>query len=182
MQATGLDPTKALLNIARTQDPDGTYIEGTAEALPFADAQFDVCVFYLSLIDIPDLRAAIAEAARVLRPGGRILIANLHPHITARPQHLSPTDGSWAIVGGHSVVIMDELMRERAVRTCFDGLDIINYHRPLSAYMTALLDAGLILRSFTDPPYTGSDAGMAAKYGRMPWGFMMVWDKPERTP
>ena len=57
------------------------------EALTLPDASVDRAVFCLTLIDIPDLSAALTEAVRVLRPGGRILIANLARFITiARPQ------------------------------------------------------------------------------------------------
>ncbi|GJD63816.1 GNAT family N-acetyltransferase [Methylobacterium frigidaeris] len=45
-------------------------------ALPFANGAFDPVVSYLTLIDVPDIRAAIPGMARVLRPGGTLLIAN----------------------------------------------------------------------------------------------------------
>lgn len=48
-------------------------VEAPAEALPFADDTFDTAVATLVLCTIPDPVAAIAELARVLRPGGRLL-------------------------------------------------------------------------------------------------------------
>ena len=48
-------------------------IEAPAEALPFADATFDTAVATLVLCTIPDPVAALAELARVLKPGGRLL-------------------------------------------------------------------------------------------------------------
>ena len=80
---TGIDPTLRLLDAARTRDPQGNYLQARAEALPFADASFDLAVSYLTLIDIDDYAAAIAEMARVLRPGGSLLIANLNSFSTA---------------------------------------------------------------------------------------------------
>ena len=47
---------------------------GDAEALKFADASFDTVVFSLALCSIRDDRAAVHEAMRVLRPGGRLLL------------------------------------------------------------------------------------------------------------
>jgi SAM-dependent methyltransferase len=48
-------------------------VEATAEALPFADDTFDTAVATLVLCTVPDPAAAVAELARVLKPGGRLL-------------------------------------------------------------------------------------------------------------
>jgi len=48
-------------------------VEAPAERLPFEDASFDTAVFTLVLCTVPDPAAALAEAARALRPGGRML-------------------------------------------------------------------------------------------------------------
>jgi ubiquinone/menaquinone biosynthesis C-methylase UbiE len=49
-------------------------VPGTAEALPFEDASFDVVVTRAALHHFPDPAAAVREMARVLRPGGRAVI------------------------------------------------------------------------------------------------------------
>jgi SAM-dependent methyltransferase len=58
--------------------------EGDAEALRFPDASFDTVVCTFSLCAIPGERTAIAEMARVLRPGGRLLLAD-HVAAATRP-------------------------------------------------------------------------------------------------
>jgi ubiquinone/menaquinone biosynthesis C-methylase UbiE len=77
IDVVGVDPTPALIAVAQTRDPRGTYVEAIAERLPFCEETFDLVVSYLSLIDIADVEAAVPEMARVLRPGGTLLIANL---------------------------------------------------------------------------------------------------------
>jgi ubiquinone/menaquinone biosynthesis C-methylase UbiE len=50
-----------------------TLVEAPAERLPFEDSSFDTAVFTLVLCTVPDPAAALAEAARALKPGGRLL-------------------------------------------------------------------------------------------------------------
>jgi ubiquinone/menaquinone biosynthesis C-methylase UbiE len=50
-----------------------TVVEDSAERLPFEDASFDTAVATLVFCTIPDPAAALREAARVLKPGGRLL-------------------------------------------------------------------------------------------------------------
>jgi len=50
-----------------------TVVEAPAERLPFADAEFDTAVVTLVLCTVPDPAAALAELARVVKPGGKLL-------------------------------------------------------------------------------------------------------------
>lgn len=73
----GVDPSQALRERAqRAKRPDGLKVEvrdGTAEALPFEDASFDSVVCTYTLCSVQDPYAALREARRVLKPGGRFL-------------------------------------------------------------------------------------------------------------
>jgi SAM-dependent methyltransferase len=68
---TGVDVSPNMVAIARANVPGGTFVEGSAEALPCDDADFDAVVgsFVVLHLGHPDRLAA--ETARVLRPGGR---------------------------------------------------------------------------------------------------------------
>lgn len=166
--ATGLDPTEALIAEARRRDPVGDYRIGRAEALDFPDAAFDLVVSYLTLIDIPDVAAAVAEMTRVLAPGGALLIANISSFVTAGPSE-GWTGGSFPI---------DHYMEERAEWAAWRGIRVRNWHRPLSTYMALLLGQGLVLRHFEEPMPRGGDPARAALFRRVPWFLLMEWRKP----
>ena len=80
-EATGVDPDPAMLAAARTRaDKDGitaAFLEGRIERLPFPDAAFDVVVSITVLCFVPDASVAVREMARVLRPGGRLVLGEL---------------------------------------------------------------------------------------------------------
>ena len=172
---TGIDPTPTLIRTARARDPDGAYVEAQAERLPFAGASFDLVISYLTLIDIPDIQAAIPEMARVLEPGGTLLIANLNSFNTAC------ADTGWLKNrdGQRLHYPVDNYLEERAMWIEYRGIRIINHHRPLNTYLRALLNAGLRLTYFDEPaPSADAPVSKAANYCRAPWFLVMEWVKP----
>lgn len=173
-EPVGLDPTEELLAAARARDPDGRYVEGRAEALDFPDASFDLVVSCLSLIDIEDAGIAIAEMARVLKPGGTLLVANLTSFSTARAHDGWQRD----LLGRPTHFAIDRYLEARATWERWRGISIRNWHRPLSDYMRWFLAQGLILTHFDEPAATGGEPAKAERYGRVPWYVIMEWRKP----
>lgn len=165
---TGIDPTRTLLDEARRLDPNGRYLRAQAESLPFPAASFDLVVSYLTFIDIDGIKAAIAECARVLRPGGSFLIANLNSFATA---------GSWSDATPPQFTI-DNYLDDSASWQEWRGIRIRNWHRPLSRYMQMLLATGLVLTHYDEPQPAPADHPRAAKYRRVPWHCLMEWRKP----
>ncbi|CAN5485177.1 class I SAM-dependent methyltransferase [soil metagenome] len=79
----GLDLTQELLERGRANAAEAgvevEWVEGDAEALPFADESFDAVISVFGVMFAPDHRKAAGEVARVLRPGGRIAICSWAP-------------------------------------------------------------------------------------------------------
>jgi SAM-dependent methyltransferase len=75
-RVTGIEPNPKLVegNALRPQ-PGLKVMAGVGEALPFADAQFDMVWLLKSLHHIPEPDAALQEALRVLRPGGWLYVS-----------------------------------------------------------------------------------------------------------
>lgn len=71
----GVDLTESFVAIARRRVPGARFEAGDAEALPFPDAAFDAAVCGYGVIHLPRPAAALAEMARVLRPGGRAAVS-----------------------------------------------------------------------------------------------------------
>jgi len=78
-QVTGVDYTAPMLAVARREVPRAHYSEADLRALPLASEAFDLVVCGLALAHVGELAAAVAELARVLRPGGHLVASALHP-------------------------------------------------------------------------------------------------------
>jgi 2-polyprenyl-3-methyl-5-hydroxy-6-metoxy-1,4-benzoquinol methylase len=171
LATTGVDPTAALIERARALHPQGDYRVEGAEAMTVGAHDLVVC--YLSLIDMPDLDAALTRIVAAIRPGGHLLIANLTAFNTAAV-HLG-----WVkpLIGEPSFPI-DHYLEERPRRTAWRGVDIVNHHRPLKRYMQALLNQGLVLTHFDEPPATGGPPDKRDRYNRVPNFHIMAWRKP----
>jgi ubiquinone/menaquinone biosynthesis C-methylase UbiE len=73
----GLDAAPGMVAMAHEHLPRADIRHGFAESLPWADESFDVVTTSLSFHHWRDKAAGIREAARVLRPGGRFLLADV---------------------------------------------------------------------------------------------------------
>ncbi len=79
VRLTGIELSPPMMEIARQRAKElGRQLDlrlGDAQAMEFADRSFDTVVCTYALCTIPDDRATVREARRVLRPGGRFLLA-----------------------------------------------------------------------------------------------------------
>jgi len=75
----GVDAAAGMIAIARQTTPGAAFHEGAAESLPLPDASADVIVSTISFHHWPDQAQGVREVARVLRPGGRFVLADIAP-------------------------------------------------------------------------------------------------------
>ena len=142
--------------------------------MPIASSTVDTVVSYIVWVDVPDFRSAIAEAARVLKPGGQLVAANLS-FITASPGWKRSPDGR------RLYRPIDQYVDERPITLNWRGYQVVNWHRPLSAYMDAYLSAGLVLRRFLEPVPPDNRLRNSPRFEdwyRIPEFTVMRWQKP----
>jgi ubiquinone/menaquinone biosynthesis C-methylase UbiE len=85
----GVDGSPDMLKAARARLKDAETVDfrlGNLEALPIDDGELDAALMALVLHHVPEPARALAECARALKPGGRVLIVDMLPHDRAEYQ------------------------------------------------------------------------------------------------
>lgn len=147
--AIGVDPTWAQLAVAMERGREASYARAGAAALPFADGSFDAVIACLVFEHIHEVDRAIADVARVLRPGGQFLLFLNHPLLQTPSsgwiddQILDPPEQYWRI----GPYLTEDVSIEEVER----GVFIPFIHRPLSRYVNALAENGLLLTRMEEP-------------------------------
>jgi len=89
----GVDASPDMLDHARKRLPATDFRVGELTRLPVADDSADLVTCGLALTHVPSLDPVFAEFARVLRPGGHVVIADMHPERVLRGAVPPPRDG-----------------------------------------------------------------------------------------
>ncbi len=145
----GIDGSETLAHLAVTHDEATLAAVGDLAALPVATETADLAVACMSLQDVDDLDGAVREAARVLRPGGRLALAIVHP-INSAGRFADDSASAPFVIGGSYLSefgYSDHLERDGLAMT-FHSM-----HRPLEAYARALNDAGLLIETIREPAW-----------------------------
>lgn len=143
-EVLGVDASPSLIKIARESGGGPRYEVAPAEELPVPDGSFDVAAIVLAIQNIEPAGAAIAEAARAVAPGGRVVLVMNHPAFRI-PRH---SDWEWSGDGKVQYRRADRYLSElhEKIQT-HPGSDPDRYthsfHRPLQFYFKALAKAGL---------------------------------------
>jgi ubiquinone/menaquinone biosynthesis C-methylase UbiE len=145
----GVDSSPDMLAHARARVPNATLLRGDLHQLPLPDDHVDVVVCALALAHLPEVGPAITEFARVLRPGGSLVIADVH----------------------HELVALGSVPRVRSAEG--DPGLLPQFRHRASDYLRAALPLGLRVRRCEEPRMSGETGGeMPEEIATGPWD---VW-------
>lgn len=127
-RVVGVDGSPEMLAKATAEVPDADFREGDLTALPVDDHSVDLAVCALALEHVSDLDKAVAELARVVRAGGRIVLSDLHPAAIAvgGAAYFQDARGGAGVVRGYRHLHGDYLIAFRraglVVEQCLEPL------------------------------------------------------------
>lgn len=161
---TALDISQVFVHHARereAQQPLGIdYLVASAVELPFAEATFDFATGFMCFMDIPETGAVLAEAFRVVKPGGFLQFSITHPcYDTPHRRNLRDEQGvTYAIEVGdyyrnlHGDIV--EWLFSSAPPEQTEGLSrfkVPRFTRTLSQWLNLVIDSGFILERIEEP-------------------------------
>jgi SAM-dependent methyltransferase len=141
-EVVGVDSSPDMLEKARASLPDTVFFEAELASLPLEPASFDLVVCALALEHVQDLSGTVAELTRVLRPGGRMVLSDLHPAAVALggAAYFQDAQGGAGVVRGFGHLHGD--------------------------YLSAFRESGLIVRQCLEPRFGPSEAAMQGPASR----------------
>lgn len=157
----GVDASGPIIQRAKSREAKARLgirylVADATERIPVESGTFDLVASNMALMDMEEVEGAIAEAARVLKPGGRFVASLSHPCFDQGPsstwqmERFFRTTKVWRKVARYRHPFEDEMpwgIEDRTVTT-------VGYHRPLSWYARVLRDAGFLIRSLEEPEPT----------------------------
>ena len=148
-------------NLSEVQEPLGIgYCLASALCLPFPDCTFDFAAAFMSFMDIPDTAIVVAEAYRVLKPGGFLQFSISHPCFdTPHRRNLRDEDGrTYALEVGDYFRNLEGDVAEwifgAAPAGETAGLPLFKtprFTRTLSQWLNLLVETGFRLERFGEP-------------------------------
>jgi ubiquinone/menaquinone biosynthesis C-methylase UbiE len=87
----GIDLTAEMLGIAAARVPSASFVRGDLLRVPAADASADLVVCSPALTHVPQLLPALEEIARIVKPGGTVVLSDIHPVAVATGHAFFPT-------------------------------------------------------------------------------------------
>jgi SAM-dependent methyltransferase len=161
---SAIDISEAFIRHARKEeerDPLGiAYQQASALELPFENASFDFATGFMSLMDIPELNRVLAEAHRVLKPGGFLQFSILHPCFMP-PHRRNLRDAVGVTYGIEVGRYFDRphgeieewlfLTAPAEARARFPKFRIPRFHRTVSEWINLVIAAGFQIEQLGEP-------------------------------
>jgi len=145
-EAVGLDRSEKLIAAARGADPEGRYIVAEATSLPLEDASARVVLCVNALMHIVELDDALREFARVLAPGGVLVVGLVHP-VAEAGEFDEERDA----------MIVSRYFEAEPHAIPLGHHHVFHQHRTIEQYVRACLAAGFVLDDLREVPgRTGS--------------------------
>lgn len=142
----GIDTTEAMLAVAREKVPAADFRSGRLEQLPLEDESVHLITCALALTHVERLEPVMREFVRVLRPGGQVILTDIHPVAT--------------MTGGIAGFPDRDITR---------GIPYVrNLTHQVSEYVTAFLDVGLSIVACVEPCVTDSMLQVFPSYPVLP--------------
>jgi SAM-dependent methyltransferase len=160
----GVERSPTLAAAAAAASPEAPILIGDAAALPVADASAGLVLACMSLLDVDDFTGAVSEIGRVLRPGGTLCLAVVHPFASAQDVSSMHT-GAFRV----SDPYLDQRRYVDSIERDGLAMTFTSMHRPLSAYTSALFANGMAITALTE---SGG--------GTVPWLLALRADKLPR--
>jgi ubiquinone/menaquinone biosynthesis C-methylase UbiE len=162
-QVIGVDTSPHMLAHARRRVSGGEFHLAELDQLPLPDRSVDVIVCALALVHVPRLQPVLAEFARVLRPGGDLVISDIH----------------------HQLVTYGSVIKARGP----EGEPCIatTYRHQLGDYLRPALSLGLQVRRCEEVRATGTGAPLPVAAGEIgdwyhwPWSLNDYFPSAERA-
>lgn len=160
-RVVGVDSSPTLVAAAQEADPSGDYRIADAAALPLPDGAADLVIAFMVLHDVENLDAVVQEVGRVLRTGGALAGAIVHP-INAAGEFEGGEPGSPFVIRRS---YLDARKYESAAELAELRMMFHSMHRPLEEFAAAFERAGLLVRTVREPRAPGAEG---ARWRRIP--------------
>ena len=176
--AVGIDQSANQIRHGKKIEPASVLVRSSAEKLPFHDSFFDAAIACLVLEHIEKFEESFREVSRVVKSGGRFVLAMNHPLLQSPG---SSWVEDWTTDPPEKYWRVGSYLREETSEEYFgDGISIPFTHRPLSRYLNALSDSGFVTTRMIEPkPFsvTEEDSKWKSETAFIPRLLVLVCEK-----